>query len=108
MPTFLARFTRDVTLAAGVAQAIDLPIDGARDWSVVVANTGDTNSVTAATLARSPLGTLFGPATALPTGIPLAPGAALEFLGEGEPVTTLRLALTSTSGTTVRIEGGGW
>jgi hypothetical protein len=36
MPTFLARFTRDVTLAAGVAQDVDLPIDGAHDWAAVV------------------------------------------------------------------------
>lgn len=108
MPTFLARFTRDVTLAAGVAQDVDLPIDGAHDWAIVAKNTGDTNDVTAATLARSPLGALFGPATALPAGIPLAPGDALEILGENEPLTTLRVTFTSTSGTTVRIEGGGW
>lgn len=106
-PAFLAKFTRTVTLAAGVAQDVDLPIDGAHDWCVVVSNTG-ANAVTAATVARSPLGTLFGPATALSTGIPLAAGDALEILGDAEPVTTLRLRLTSTSGTTVSIEGGGW
>jgi hypothetical protein len=108
MPAFLFRFTRTVTLAAGVAQDVDLPIEGARNWVVIVKNTGGANAVTAATVARSPLGTLFGPATALSTGIPLAAGDALEILGDAEPVTTLRLRLTSTSGTTVSIEGGGW
>ena len=41
-------------------------------------------------------------------GIPLAHGDALEVRGENEPLTTLRLRLTSTSGTTVSLEAAGW
>ena len=96
-----------VALAAGVAQEIDLDMNGARDWAIVVKNTG-SNPVTAATLRRSPLGDTFGPQAALPAGVPLAAGDSLEVLGENEPLTTLRVTLTSTSGTTVRIEGSGW
>ena len=108
MPAFLCRYTKTITLAAGVAQDVHVPIDGARAWCIVVKNTGATNDVTALSLYRSPLGTLFGPATAVTAGIPLAHGDALEVRGEHEPLTTLRLTLTSTSGTTVSLEAAGW
>jgi hypothetical protein len=105
---FLCRFAESFTLTAGQARVIDIPINGATNWTVVVDNTGPTNAVTAATVARSPLGGSFGPAAALPAGIPLASGVSLEILGLGEPITTLRLTLTSTSGTVVRVEAAGW
>lgn len=104
---FRCIFTKDLTLAAGVAQDVDVPIDGAESWSVVVKNTGSTNDVTALTLAHSPLGVLFSPAVAAPSGIPLAAGVTLLIEGEHEPMKYLRLTLTSTSGTTVSIEAGG-
>lgn len=104
---FLSRFVRTVALPAGIATTVDLPIDGARDWCAIVANVG-ASPVTEGTLARSPLGGLFGPAFELEAGLPLAAGTALEVRGESEPLTTLRLVLTSAAGTTVQIEGGGW
>lgn len=108
MPAFLCRYSKTLTLAPGVAQDVDVPIDGARAWCVVVKNTGPTNDVTALSLYRLPLGNLAGPATAVTAGIPLASGASLEVRGENEPLTTLRLTLTSTSGTTVSLEAAGW
>ena len=96
----------DVTLPAATPTDIELPIDGARDWSFVLKNTG-ANPVTAGTIARSPLGVLYETPQAMPGGIPLASGADVTIVGELEPVTRVRLTLTSTLGTTVQIEGGG-
>lgn len=108
MSTFLfSKTIPTTTLAAGVPQDVDIEMNGAPNWCIVVKNTGGANNLTALTVARSPLGNLFGPATAAPAGIPLAPGATLELRSEREPLTKVRLTLTSTSGTTVRIEGGG-
>lgn len=108
-PAFIARHTEDYTLAAGVPKVIDVPIAGARDWRFVLKNTG-SNPVTAMTVARYPLGTgeQGEDPTAVSTGIPLAAAASLPITGTSEPITTLRVVLTSTSGTTVRIAGGGW
>jgi len=113
MPTpiqFLTNHSADYALVAGVALAIDLPVEGSRDWLFVLKNTGTTNAVTAMTIARYPLGTAEigeDPVT-VSTGIPLAAGAALPIEATREPVAALRVTLTSTSGTTVRIAGGGW
>lgn len=109
MPAYLSRYAQTHTLAAGVPLAIDLPVDGARDWLFTLKNTG-ANAVTALSVARYPLGTgeIGEDAVAVSTGIPLAAGAALPIEGTSEPVTTLRVTLTSTSGTTVRLAGGGW
>jgi len=98
-----------VALPAATPTTVDVPINGARWWVVVIKNIGDTNAVTALTVAVSPLGTLFEAPASVTAGLPLAAGDALPGLrGNGEPVTTLRLVLTSTSGTTVSIEAGGW
>jgi hypothetical protein len=107
MPPFLCRYQTTVTLAAGVAQTVDVPVAGARDWHVVLANTGAA-SVTSLSLASSPLGVTFGESTAVTEGIPIDAGESLSVRGAAEPVTTLRLALVSASGTTVGIEAGGW
>jgi len=109
MHPFASRYAADFTLVAGVAKTIDIPIDGARNWRFVLKNTGSTNAVTAMTVARAPLGVseLVEDATSVTTGIPLAAAASLPIVGTNEPVTTLRVVLTSTSGTTVRIAGGG-
>lgn len=95
-----------IALAAGVATDVDVPIDGAADWQVIVKNTGATNAVTALSVTRLPL-TLPGPAESVSTGIPLAHGDSLRIAGEREPISVLRLTLTSTSGTTVTVEAGG-
>jgi hypothetical protein len=107
MPAYLSRYSASHTLAAGAATPIDVPIDGAEDWLFLVKNTG-ANPVTACTVARSPLGALFEDAVAASTGIPLAAGATLPVEGTDAPVTSVRLMLTSASGTTVTVEGGGW
>ena len=103
----LANYACDHVLEPGVATPIDVPINGARDWTFLVKNVGDTHDVTAATVERSPLGGLFDTAEAFTAGIPLAPGSIVPVRGTAEPIVTLRLTLTSTAGTTVRIEGGG-
>lgn len=109
-PQLLCRFeSGPVTLPAATPVTVDVPINGARSWLCVVKNTGATNAVTALTVAASPLGSLFEAPASVTTGLPLAAGDALPGIrGDGEPVTTLRLVLTSTSGTTVSIEAGGW
>jgi hypothetical protein len=106
-PAYLCKFNATQALAAGVPVTVDVPINGARHWMIVVSNTG-ANAVTALTVASSPLGSLFEDATAVTSSIPLAAGSALSIRGTDEPVTTHRLVLTSTSGTTVSIEAGGW
>lgn len=103
---FLSAFATDLTLPAGVATPLSLPIAGARDWCFTMRNTG-ANPITAATSARNPLGTQAGPARAFAADIPLAAGATTEVRAEREPLATLDLVLTSDDGTTVRIEGGG-
>lgn len=110
MPAYLSRYAQNHTLAPGVALDIDIPVDGARDWCFILKNTGSTNAVTAMTVARYPLGTaeIGEDPASVSTGIPLAAGDALPVEGAGEPVTALRVTLTSTSGTTVRLAGGGW
>lgn len=106
---FLSVYDESTTLPAGVAVDIDLPVSGARDWMFAMKNTG-SNAVTAMTVARYPLGTgsIGEDPVSISTGIPLAAGDALPIEATREPITTLRVTLTSTSGTTVRIAGGGW
>lgn len=102
------QYLATATLPAGVATPVDIPINGACDWTLVVRNTGATNAVTALTIAVSPLGTLFEAAASITTGIPLAASTSLAaIVGSNEPCLTARLTLTSTSGTTVSIEGVG-
>jgi hypothetical protein len=104
---YICNYTKaGISLAAGVATDVDVPIDGAADWQVIVKNTGSTNAVTALSVTRIPL-TLPGPAESVSTGIPLAHGDSLRIAGSREPLSVLRLTLTSTSGTTVSVEAGG-
>ena len=107
MPAFTCRYTKAFTLAAGVPETIDIPIDGARDWKVIARNDG-ANDVDAGSAARSPLGTLFDDALAIPLANLPPAGLAMVIDGESEPLTTLRLVLSSTLGTTLTIEAGGW
>ena len=56
-PAFLCRYAVDITLAAATPQTVDVPVNGAHCWLILVKNTGATNDVTAATIAsrcRSP------------------------------------------------------
>lgn len=110
MPAYLSRYSADVTLPAATPVTVDVPVDGARDWLFVLKNTGPTNAITALTVARYPLGVAeIGEApVAASTGLPLAAAGLLAIEGASEPVTTLRLVITSTAGTTARIAGGGW
>ena len=104
----IQQYLATATLPAGVATPVDIPINGAQNWTVVVRNTGATNAVTALTIAVSPLGTLFEAAASITTGIPLAASTSLAaIVGSNEPCLTARLTLTSTNGTTVSIEGVG-
>ncbi len=104
----IQQYLATATLSAGVATPVDIPINGAQNWTLVVRNTGATNAVTALTIAVSPLGTLFEAAASITTGIPLAASTSLAaIVGSNEPCLTARLTLTSTSGTTVSIEGVG-
>jgi len=107
---FLCRYAKTVELAAGVATTVNVPIDGARNWLVVVQNdaasAGDLDTVTH---AASPLGARFEAPVSVSTGLPVAAGDALPGIrGLGEPITSLRVVLTSTAGATVHLEAGGW
>jgi hypothetical protein len=103
-PTY-QQFSATRTLVAATPLAIDIPINGCTNWTVIVRNTGATNAVTAATIAVSALGTLFSAAAAITTGIPLAAVTSLDtIVGSVQPCLTARLTLTSASGTTVSIE----
>ena len=107
-PAFACKYTTTLTLAAGTPQSVDVPVNGAQNWVIVVKNTGGANAITAMTVASSPLGSLFETATSVTSGIPIAAGDALAIRGANEPATTVRATLTSTSGTTVSVEAGGW
>jgi len=93
-------------LEAGVPLEINLAINGARDWTAVIRNTG-SNDVDAGEVSRSPLGRLFDDAVAIPSGSLAAAGQSMRIEGVAEPIQTLRLTLTSTLGTTLSIEAGG-
>ncbi len=96
------------TLADGVAQDVDIPIDGASRVGVTLANTGDTNAITTTQVFISRLGGLFVELTGYGAAVgSIAHGAAKDLgLDEG-PITTLRLRLTSTGGTDFSYELGG-
>ena len=94
-------------LAAATPRTFDIPINGATNWNIVLANTG-ANPITAITLASSPNGALFGLAVAI-VAVPVAAGASLATIdGLGEPIITLRIIITSALGSTVSIEAGGY
>lgn len=106
--TFLCRVQRTIEVPAATPTVVDVAINGARAWLVVVKNLGD-GALNGLTVAASPLGELFEAPIATSDGLPLAPGDSLPGLrGNGEPVTTLRLVVTSTAGTTLQLEAGGW
>lgn len=97
----------DVAIPAATPVTIDIPIHHARDWTVVVKNTG-ANAITALSVAVSPLGSVFEPLVAVTGGIPLAAGDSLAAIrGTSEPVETLRIVVTSTDGTAVTYEAAG-
>lgn len=104
----LCNYTRaGISIPAATPTVIDVPIDGAADWNVVLTNAGP-NPVTALSVAVSPLGARFSAAASVTDGIPLAAGASLaSILGARQPCKTLRLTVTSTLGTTVGVEAVG-
>lgn len=109
MPSpLLQPVTATATLAAGVATDIDLNLNGSTNWTIVLRNTGGSNAVTAVSIAVSPLGAIFEAAAAITTGLPLAANTSLAaIVGSSEPARTVRLTVTSTSGTTVSVEALG-
>jgi len=107
MPAFL-RYSKTVTLPAATPTPVDVPIHGARDWMIVVKNSG-ANQVTSITRAACAVNALFEPPVDVTAGIPLNGGDSLPAIrGLSEPAHVVRLMMTSTSGTTVDIEAGGW
>lgn len=107
-PDLRCRWSEVIELAATTPRVVDVPVNGATHWVVVVKNTGSANPLTALTVAASPLGGAFEAPAVVTDGMPLAAGDALPGLrGTGEPITTLRLVLTSTLGTTVLLEAAG-
>ena len=66
---YTCSYSTTATLAAATATDVDIPIDGATDWSIVVKNTGATNAVTALTIAISHA-TLFEAAASVGEGVP--------------------------------------
>lgn len=107
-PDLRCNFRRELTLAAATATVVDVPVANANDWSIVLKNTGNTNPLTGVTVAVSPLGEDFEAPASITVDLPLAAGASLPAIrGEREPVATVRLTLTSTLGTTVRVEAAG-
>lgn len=110
MPSFLSNVdTGDLVLAPATPVTVNLAVDGARDWTFTLRNVGLTNPLTAATIAYGARGADdLTDAEAFPAGIPLAAGAAVPIVGTSRPVVLVRLVLTSTLGTTVRVRGGGW
>jgi hypothetical protein len=97
----------DIELPAGVATAVEIEVSGARDWSYTLRNIG-ANPITAGDVQYGALGPGdLTAAEAFPAGIPLAAGGVLPVVGQGRPIARLRLTLTSSAGTTVRVAGGG-
>lgn len=106
-PPFLCLYpAQQHALAAGVATDIDIPAGGARAVEVTLKNSGSTNAITALTVTTIPLVTPGG-ARSVSDGIPLAAGAALTISITDEPCVTLRMTVTSTSGTTATVEAVG-
>lgn len=106
---FLARHAQTYALPPAVPVTVDLSINGARHWRFVVKNTGDTNDLDAMTVERYSLGVddLGEGPVAVTADLPLGPGESTRIVGTDEPIGTLRLVLTSSLGTSVRIVGGG-
>ena len=97
----------DVPLSAGVPKDVVVPVNHARDWMVLIENTG-SNPLTGLSMARAPVAEHFETPSSVAAGIPLAAGSKLAPIeGRGEPVQSLLLRLTSSSGTTVTIRGAG-
>lgn len=106
-PPFLCLYPAQAhALAAGVATDIDIPTGGARSVEVTLKNSGSTNAITALTVTTIPLVTP-GAARSVTTGIPLAAAGALTISVTDEPCVTVRLTVTSTSGTTATVEAVG-
>ena len=106
IPPRVCYYNTTLVLAAATPRTLDVPINNATNWNIVVANTG-ANPLTALSVSSSPNGTRFGATVAI-TAVPVAAGASLPTIdGSSEPITTFRMTFTSTLGTTLSIEAGG-
>lgn len=96
-----------IDLPAATPVSLNLAVDGARDWTYLLKNTG-ANPLTAGSMQYGPVDdTDLSDPEAFAGGIPLAAGATLPIVGTARPLAVLRLTLTSMLGTTVRVSGGG-
>jgi hypothetical protein len=98
------------TIGVGATVTLTLVVGGAPNVSIAVKNTGDTNDITAMTLAHRPVhGGSLNPSDAdantdLVAAGDLAPGQTRWIALTGNGDYGLELALTSTSGTTYAVE----
>jgi len=101
----LCRYSTELVIAPGGTVEHRVPIDGARDWTVLldVSGVGDLDTLS---YRRSPLGDLYGPAT-VATGVPVATGGQTEIAESGSPLDSVMLSLGSTAGCTIKIRAGG-
>jgi hypothetical protein len=93
------------TLAAGVAADVDIPTLGASRLAIVVKNTGGSNAIGTVALLKSPRGGLFvqdAAATALIGSLAVGASALVELTDL--MCQTVRLTLTSASGSTYAVE----
>lgn len=92
------------TLAAGTPANVDFEVGNSRRLTIIIENTGVTNALTTTVVKKSADGTNFGTDSALGTAIGsiAASGSSLVELTD-VAFKTLRLTLTSTSGTTYRV-----
>ena len=96
-----------VPLAAATPVVVDVDINFARHWTIVIKNIG-ANPLTSISGARVPTGDLPENAVVFTDDLPLAAGATYTAIdGDGEPVQKFRLTLTSTVGTSVKINAVG-
>lgn len=96
-----------VELPAATPTMVVIRIRGALNWGFTVTNAG-ANPVTAATLERCPGRTQYtDPEAWNPASLPLLAGASSYVQGTSEPLTFVRLTLTSALGTEVVIAGSG-
>jgi hypothetical protein len=95
----------NAVLAAATARDFTIPLYGSSRVSIAVKNTGGTNAIETCTVHVSPLGALEGEVTAASTALAtLAVGVCKVAALDAGPLASVRLRVTSASGSTVSIE----
>lgn len=99
------RYTPTGTIAAGGTSVVTLDPKGAAFIGLVIKNTG-SNTITAVTVEKSPLGNLYGTDTALGTAIgTITAGSTSLTQISTSGFESIKITLGSTSGSTYSIEG---